>query len=59
MNLSGATWRKSSYSGTETNCVEVAITETNIGIRDSKSPDSGMLFLTQSTAAALIDRLRR
>lgn len=28
-------WRKSSYSGTETDCVEVG---RSIGIRDSKAP---------------------
>ena len=31
------TWRKSSHSGTETDCVEVALAET-VGVRDTKQP---------------------
>lgn len=38
MDLAARMWRKSSLSGTESDCVEVALTE-NIGaIRDSKNP---------------------
>ncbi|WP_245975599.1 DUF397 domain-containing protein [Amycolatopsis palatopharyngis] len=42
-------WRRSSYSDSEGqggNCVEVAFAETNVGIRDSKSPDSGALLVS-------------
>ncbi|MCP2165353.1 DUF397 domain-containing protein [Goodfellowiella coeruleoviolacea] len=30
-------WRKSSYSGTETNCVEVALGPVTVLVRDSKN----------------------
>ncbi|MBP2320884.1 hypothetical protein JOF56_001269 [Kibdelosporangium banguiense] len=37
--LTGATWRKSSFSGPNGGeCVEVAVTPELIGIRDSKDP---------------------
>ncbi len=42
-NLSRARWKKSSYSGNTGNCVEVAITESVVGIRDSKDPDRVVL----------------
>ncbi|GDY34061.1 DUF397 domain-containing protein [Gandjariella thermophila] len=35
---SGSTWRKSSHSGTDTNCVEVAFTPARVAVRDSKNP---------------------
>jgi hypothetical protein len=37
-------WRKSSYSGGQGNCVEVAVTESVVSVRDSK--DSGGAVLT-------------
>jgi hypothetical protein len=36
-------WRKSSYSGSGNNCVEVAATSTAVAIRDSKDPDGPAL----------------
>lgn len=36
-------WRKSSYSGTQTDCVEVAPIPGVTGIRDSKNIDGGEL----------------
>ena len=36
-------WRKSSYSSYNTNCVEIGILDGAIGIRDTKSPESGIL----------------
>jgi Domain of unknown function (DUF397) len=32
------TWRKSSFSGVNTDCVEVAFSSGAVGVRDSKSP---------------------
>jgi hypothetical protein len=39
------TWRKSSYSSDQANCVEVAVTEELVGVRDSKDPEGGALEL--------------
>jgi Domain of unknown function (DUF397) len=40
-------WRKSSYSNSQANCVEVARTRTgNIAVRDSRNPDGGSLNLS-------------
>lgn len=36
-------WRKSSYSGNEGSCVELAHTTTSGAIRDSKNPAGGHL----------------
>jgi len=37
-------WRKSSYSNTGANCVEVARTRSGrVAVRDSKDPDGGVL----------------
>jgi hypothetical protein len=45
--LSGAVWRKSSYSGGSGNCVEVAGNLPGIvGVRDSKNPAGPALALT-------------
>ena len=47
--LSGALWRKSSYSNGQANCVEVAAMGggcTLVTVRDSKAPDSPSLVFT-------------
>ncbi|MEV6241723.1 DUF397 domain-containing protein [Lentzea sp. NPDC051838] len=48
MDFSGAEWHKSSRSGTggNDNCVEVAFAGSAVGVRDSKSPDSGTLVFS-------------
>ncbi|MFD1146344.1 DUF397 domain-containing protein [Saccharothrix hoggarensis] len=38
-------WRKSSYSGNDANCVEVAVRTTVVGLRDSKNPEGGRLLI--------------
>ncbi|QBI55255.1 DUF397 domain-containing protein [Streptomonospora litoralis] len=43
MNLRIGQWKKSSYSGSETNCVETARLPDQVGLRDSKSPDTTLL----------------
>ncbi|GAA0557672.1 DUF397 domain-containing protein [Actinomadura livida] len=53
------TWRKSSHSGgNEGNCVEIAILNDHVGVRDSKAPETGHLNLTRQHFAALLTHLR-
>ena len=40
MDLTTATWFKSSYSGTQTNCVEAAHLPRHVAMRDSKHPEA-------------------
>ncbi|MGW1211113.1 DUF397 domain-containing protein [Streptomyces sp. NPDC002499] len=54
-NLTGATWRKSSYSGdTGGQCVEVADLTPHIAVRDSKNPSAGALTLTPAAFTAFV-----
>ena len=51
-DLSGALWRKSSYSNGQANCVEVTTVtggRTFVAIRDSKAPDAPSLIFTART----------
>ncbi len=54
-DLARAAWRKSTHSGQDGNCVEIA---TNLGgivaIRDSKNPHGPALTFTHSDWAAFI-----
>jgi hypothetical protein len=54
MDLTNAEWRKSSYSATQTNCVEVARTSGIIAVRDSKDPTGPVLVFTPSEWAAFV-----
>lgn len=54
----GVDWRKSSYSASESECVELAVSVDIAAIRDSKAPESGMLEVPRSAATALFSRLR-
>ena len=54
-DLTGARWRKSSYSGdTGGECVEVADLTGHIAIRDSKNPAAGVLTVTPDAFSALV-----
>lgn len=50
-------WRKSSYSGTDSNCVEVAPTPGATDVRDSKNPDSGELHVPRAAWRAFVQRI--
>ncbi|MFJ5534263.1 DUF397 domain-containing protein [Streptomyces sp. NPDC093261] len=54
-DLTGARWRKSSYSGgTGGECIEVADLTPHIAIRDSKNPQAGALAVTPHAFAAFV-----
>ncbi|MEU6132767.1 DUF397 domain-containing protein [Saccharopolyspora sp. NPDC047091] len=42
-----ATWRKSSYSNSTANCVEVALGGSIVGVRDSKDPGGPELAVSR------------
>jgi hypothetical protein len=45
VDLSRAEWRKSSYSGTN-GCVEVAVADDGVAVRDSKDPGGATLVFS-------------
>ncbi|MER7169705.1 DUF397 domain-containing protein [Micromonospora sp. NPDC000207] len=57
MDLTGARWRKSSYSGGNGgNCVEVADNLPGVvGVRDSKDREGGTLTFTPTAWRAFLD----
>lgn len=56
--LTFGTWRKSTFSGGNSDCVEVAHSSTVVGIRDSKSPTTGTLTAPHTTWAAFLAQCR-
>lgn len=49
------TWRKSSASGTQSDCVEFGIVDEEIvAVRDSKRPTGPALLLTRGQVAGLV-----
>lgn len=51
LEVTRAVWRKSSYSGDETNkaqCVELADLTATVGVRDSKAPDADGLAVSRT-----------
>lgn len=51
-----AAWRKSSFSASDANCVEVAF---GAGVRDSKNPGAGHLTVQAGAYRALVGFARR
>jgi hypothetical protein len=60
MDLSNATWRKSSYSGGNGgNCVEVAVLpDGGRAVRDSKDPDGPKLMFSHVEWRTFINAMR-
>ncbi len=57
--LTGAHWHKSSYSGTDGNCVEVATNLPGlVAIRDSKDPEGPKLVVSRAAWRELIRWLK-
>jgi hypothetical protein len=58
MDLSGAQWRKSSRSGSTGNCVEVAITDDGVAVRDTKNRSKQPHIYSRAEWAAFIDGVK-
>jgi hypothetical protein len=59
MDLTSATWRKSSYSGNNGgNCVEVGVADRRIAVRDSKDPHGPVLAVAPKDWQQFADRLK-
>jgi hypothetical protein len=53
--LVGASWRKSSYSNSQGNCVEfAALPEGGVAVRNSRDPQGPALIYTRAEIAALL-----
>jgi Domain of unknown function (DUF397) len=52
-------WRKSSYSGSGNNCVEVASMASAVAVRDSKHPGGGHLVFGAGDWEAFIAGIKR
>ncbi len=52
--LTGLTWRKSSRSNGQGQCVEIADTPDGVLVRDSKNPHDGNLAFTPSEWSAFL-----
>ncbi|WP_131743045.1 DUF397 domain-containing protein [Actinomadura roseirufa] len=59
LDLSAASWRKSSHSGdTGGECVEVAALAPTVAMRDSKHPDGPTLSLSRTVFTTLVGEIR-
>ncbi|KIH98491.1 regulator [Streptomonospora alba] len=58
--LSAETWRKSSYSGTNADCVECssAALPSSVAVRDSKHPQAGHLSFSGSEWSAFLTAVK-
>ena len=57
-DFSNAHWQKSTRSGANANCVEVAVGERAVGVRDSKRPHGEVLAFSTARWADFLRSLR-
>jgi Domain of unknown function (DUF397) len=55
----GAVFRKSSYSGQNAQCVEVAQADARLGLRDSKNPVGPVLAVAVAQGRAFLTAIKR
>lgn len=55
LDLTKMTWRKSSHSAGNGNCVEVAIDATAVIVRDTKNRDAGTLVFTSTAWTIFVE----
>jgi hypothetical protein len=59
MDVIGAVWRKSSYSGSNGGaCIEVATADLAVAIRDSKDPDGPLLAFARDEWNAFAEQVK-
>lgn len=52
------TWRKASRSASNAHCVEVAVTDQLVGVRDTKDRDSGTLAFSRNAWSAFTNSVK-
>ena len=57
-DLTEAVWKKSSRSGGNGNCVEVAVLPSMVAVRDSKNPNGPALTFTRDGWATFVEGVK-
>ncbi|MFE1958379.1 DUF397 domain-containing protein [Streptomyces sp. NPDC059479] len=58
IDLNQARWHKSSYSGGANDCVELAVVDGQVAIRDSKWPERAPLVVSRADAQAFVNGIQ-
>jgi hypothetical protein len=56
--MNSPVWRKSSHSGNQGDCVELARLGAEVGVRDSKNVAAGHLTVSAQTFGTLVARVK-
>jgi hypothetical protein len=51
-------WRKATASNNGSNCVEIGVSATRVGIRDTKDRDGGTLAFSKAAFAAFVGGIK-